>query len=423
MAFTRLKTNKQGQRFYEILVSRGRGKSYLSKRWYVPDGWSKKAIDRELAKQAADFEREVKEGNVVSRKEAAEIKAKQEAEAAAIYTVKDYGEKVFMPLLSIKAENTRSSFQSNLDLHVYPVIGSKKMPDVTANDIDALLTNFQASGKSYASCIKLYTILNMMFRRAYRKQVITTSIMEFVDRPQRTKAEGKDDEVQSFSEDELLYIIECLDKEVEAAKASVRSEKGVYRVVQAKKWRAYTRLLIDTGCRRGEALALRWYNIDFDNGVVTIEESLNYTPKRGVYSEKPKSGKSRKVYPSAEVMALLQEIKDESTSKAVVDISAARDGYVFTQEDGKTPLHPQSPTRYYKKLGDKYGIEDFHPHKLRHSFASVSIKAGADIASVSETLGHGDKATTLSMYTHSDAEAQRRTNDTFNEALRKAKKA
>ncbi len=69
MAYTRLLTAKDGRRFYKIEVSRGRGKSYLSTRWYVPDGWSQKAIDRELAKQAAEFERKVKAGEVISSAE------------------------------------------------------------------------------------------------------------------------------------------------------------------------------------------------------------------------------------------------------------------------------------------------------------------------------------------------------------------
>ena len=51
---------------------------------------------------------------------------------------------------------------------------------------------------------------------------------------------------------------------------------------------------------------------------------------------------------------------------------------------------------------------DIHPHLLRHSFASVAITSGADIASVSEVLGHADKATTLRMYTHADEESKRR---------------
>ena len=69
MASTRKRTTKDGQIFYEIRVSRGRGKSYLTSRWYPPDSWSQKAIDRALAKEASEFERRCHEGEVVSRAE------------------------------------------------------------------------------------------------------------------------------------------------------------------------------------------------------------------------------------------------------------------------------------------------------------------------------------------------------------------
>lgn len=69
MPSPRLKMTKSGRRFYEIRVSRGRSKSYLSTRWYVPEGWSQKAIDKELTKVAAEFERQVKSGEIISREE------------------------------------------------------------------------------------------------------------------------------------------------------------------------------------------------------------------------------------------------------------------------------------------------------------------------------------------------------------------
>lgn len=81
-------------------------------------------------------------------------------------------------------------------------------------------------------------------------------------------------------------------------------------------------------------------------------------------------------------------------------------------------MHPQSPTRYLKKFAARYGIDDLHPHKLRHSFASIAITNGADIASVSEKLGHSDKAVTLRMYTHSDAESMKRASQIFRDALK-----
>ena len=77
MASTRKLNTKDGRIFYEIIVSRGRGKSQLTTRWYPPEGWSQKTIDRELEKVKADFERRVKAGEVVSREEEKELSRHQ----------------------------------------------------------------------------------------------------------------------------------------------------------------------------------------------------------------------------------------------------------------------------------------------------------------------------------------------------------
>lgn len=91
---------------------------------------------------------------------------------------------------------------------------------------------------------------------------------------------------------------------------------------------------------------------------------------------------------------------------------------MFTQQNGE-PMHPQSPTRDLKKLFKKCGVPDLHPHKLRHTFASVAITAGADVANVSETLGHSDKAMTLRIYTHADAASRKRAAQIFRDAIKR----
>ena len=82
MPSIRKKTNRAGDAVYEIRVSRGRGKSYLTRRWQPPEGWSQKAIDRELARVAAEFERQCHAGEVLSRSEMAAIEAQRAAEDA-----------------------------------------------------------------------------------------------------------------------------------------------------------------------------------------------------------------------------------------------------------------------------------------------------------------------------------------------------
>ena len=151
MPSARKMTTKSGKVFYEISVSRGRGKSRLTRRWYAPEGWSKKAIERELAAVSAEFELQCDTGEAISRaeqhekgpREAAEAAAKaaqQAAEAAKILTLRQYGERVFMPAKAVTmSENGRSGYQNCLDRRIYPALGDMKMPEITPAQITALL--------------------------------------------------------------------------------------------------------------------------------------------------------------------------------------------------------------------------------------------------------------------------------------------
>ena len=392
MATLKLMQTKDGKRFFRISVSRGYGKAPYSTRWYWPDGWSEKYATRGAEKAAAEFELKCRAGGVMNRAEEKEKAAQEAAEAAKIQTLQQYAEKVFMPALEVRcAEHTRDSFQRNLNLHILPIIGAVKLPEITPAQLTALLLKAQANGLKHASCVKIYTILNMLFKQAYMDESIERNPMDKVQRPKASKAEGKDTEIQAYTGEELKHIIDCLENE-------------------PLKWRALIRLLMATGCRRGEALALTWRNVDFKDNAITLEKNLCYSPSKGVYLDTPKNGKKRTVYIDAGIMKLLKEIKRNQKIVAL-------DGYVFTQDDSTEPMHPDSPTRYFARFGKRYNIPDFHPHKLRHSFASVAITNGADVASVSETLGHADKGITLRMYTHADEESKKRTSQIFMQAL------
>ena len=135
MSSIRKKQSKRGI-YYEISVSRGRQQSRLTTRWYVPDGWSQKTIERELKKVAAEFELKCKSGEIVSKKEQRELDKAAASREAKIPTVRQYGEQVFMPAKKVRlAENSRDSYQRCLDNWIYPRIGDMKITDVTPEDI------------------------------------------------------------------------------------------------------------------------------------------------------------------------------------------------------------------------------------------------------------------------------------------------
>lgn len=396
MPSIRTKQTKTGTTFYEIRVSRGRGKSYLTTRWYPPEGWSKRAIDRELTKQAAEYERQVQAGEVVSREEQAEIDHQNALESAKIKTLEQYGNGVFMPAKAVTmSENSRNSYQGILNKWVYPALGELKLPDITAAEISALLLSMQAAGKAQGTCVKVYAVLKSLLKMAYMADLIDRNPMDKVERPKPRKDELKKPAgAESYTAGELKYILDCLENE-------------------PLKWRAYISLLIDTGVRRGEACGLRWEFVDLEAGRITIAGNLCYTPSKGVYMDTPKTSQMRTIDIAPNVVEMLRELRLEQASNGLSP-------YVFSQDGSPEPMHPQSPTRYMRDFAKRYNVPGLHPHKIRHSFASVAITNGADVASVSEKLGHADKSTTLRMYTHADAESVKRARDIFRNALKAA---
>lgn len=344
---------------------------------------------------AAEFERQCDAGEVISRAEAREKTAQEAAEAAKILTLRQYGERVFMPSKAVTmSENSRANYQSYLDNKIYPALGDVKLPDITPAQLTALLLSIQSEGKAHSTVIKVYTILHGLFKMAYLGDMIDRNPMDKVERPKPRKDEVKPTEPEAYTAAEVQQIMTSLDAE-------------------PLKWRALVHLLIDTGIRRGECCALKWENIDFKTGAVTIAGNLCYTVKKGVYLDTPKNGHTRTVYAGDDTIALLRQLRSEQAQKAI-------SAYVFTQENSPDPMHPQSPTRYLKKFSERYAIPDLHPHKLRHTFASVAITSGADVASVSEALGHSDKAVTLRMYTHANTESVNKASQIFREAIKKA---
>lgn len=244
---------------------------------------------------------------------------------------------------------------------------------------------------------------------AYLDDTIARNPMDKVERPKPRKDEKQKVEANAYTADKLKRIISCLDGE-------------------PLKWQTMIRLMIDTGIRRGEACGLKWANIDFETNTATIAGNLCYTKAAGVYLDTSKSGKTREVYFSPDVCQLLKQLKAKQTElikkayeHAGSNVVIPLPEYVFITDGTASPIHPTSPTHYFRQFAKRYGIEDFHPHKLRHSFASVAITNGADIASISEELGHADKSTTLRMYTHANEESKRRAAGVVLAAIEQAK--
>ena len=384
---------KDGARYYLIRVSRGRGQSKYSMRWYPQTTWSERTVQRELSKAAAEFERACNNGEIVTRAEKKQQEAEARAQAAKLRTVQQYADGVYMASKEASfSENARSSYRMFLDKYILPVVGDMLLKDVTPAMLTKLLLDFQKRGYAHASCVKLYNILNGIFQMAFMDDSIESNPMLKVRRPAPRKDEQAVDETEkAFTVAELNNVLACVEQE-------------------PVKWQVFIHLAADSACRRGELCALQWQDVDWQTGAVTIRRNLQYTPAKGVYETSPKNGKTRRVDVGEQTIALLRQLRQQQAETCMSK-------WVFTQEGSAEPIHPDSPTRYFKKFGKRYGIADFHPHKLRHTSASIAITNGADVASVSERLGHSDTAVTLRMYAHANEESIRRAGQTVRDAL------
>ena len=398
MASVTKKQTKDGKTFYEIRVRLPGGKGTPTSRWYEPVGWSKRAIEKELSRQVGEFETRVRDavsaGEAVTREERKEEERKAAVEAAKILTLRQYCEKVFMPSLTIRcAENTRSSYQSNLDRWILPVLGDYKMPEITSAQITALLLRMQGDGKAHGTVIKIFTILQSIFRLAFMQDMIDRNPMHKVERPRPRKDEKVQDEADlALTADQLSYVLSCVAQE-------------------PLKWQTFITLAADSGARRGELCGLQWSDIDWKESSLKVRRNLQYTPEKGVFETSPKTRRYRVVDLGPETLGLLRQLRDEQAASCVSK-------WIFTQDGTTDPMHPQTPTRYFKKFGKRYGVENFHPHLLRHTSASLALISGADIKSTADRLGHSE-AVLLKKYAHSNPESVRRAGQTVRDAVKK----
>lgn len=152
--------------------------------------------------------------------------------------------------------------------------------------------------------------------------------------------------------------------------------------------------------REGEVLGLCRSAIDFENGQIKVERQLQLFQGQYVFMP-PKNGKPRTITPAPFVMDLLRE---ELRAQAEARLKAGvlwnnQEGFLFTDAQGQH-LKRQTVYRHFKQAVAAIGLPHVRFHDLRHSYAVASIRAGDDVKTVSENLGHASVAFTLDVYGH-----------------------
>lgn len=240
-----------------------------------------------------------------------------------------------------------------------------------------------------------------MFRVAAEDEIIRYSPMQTMKKPIRNKDTQLEETAKAYTEEEIQYIMECMEQE-------------------KLEYKALVYFMVDSGCRRGEVCGLTWDCVNLKTGEVEIKYNAQYVPRKGVKILTPKSGKERKIILTPTALRIMQAWRREQMEWCF-NHGIPFCQYCFNNRTGGV-MSPTRLTTTFRILGEKYHIENFHPHKLRHSMATISIANGADVVSVSKKLGHSTPSITLDIYSHANEEAQRRANEALANAIYTNKK-
>lgn len=159
-------------------------------------------------------------------------------------------------------------------------------------------------------------------------------------------------------------------------------------------------LLATTGLRRGEALALRWSDVDLAAERLAIRRTLSSLGGRVEFG-RPKTARSRRpiVLDPVTAGALEEHRRRQEQEQHDWGNGYQDSDLVFAREDG-TPLRPDSVSRRFQQLAGDAGLPTIRVHDLRHTYATIALGAGTHPKIVAERLGHSTIAVTLDIYSH-----------------------
>ena len=369
---------KRGKNSYRLTVSEGfdlNGKPMIHRK--TVHG-TKKDAEVELAK----FVTEVQNGLVIDGK------SLKFSEFTEIWK-RDYGSKELAP-------STYKRYCRMLETRLLPYFGHFYINKIKPTDImkfyDLLEKDTQLVRKkgnngsktkkplSGKTILEHHRLLRAMLHKAVYWQLIVANPAERVQPPKARKPKRR-----SYDDEQTKILLENLEL--------LSSEDTKYKVAII--------LTVFTGVRLGELMGLEWQDVDFKNGIISINRSSQYLSDMGVFTKVPKTESSiREIAIPEFIISLLEEYKLwYEEQKSLYGELWTNSDRLFVQADGK-PMHPSSISKWFVKYVGTIGLPVINFHGLRHTNASLLVAQNVDIAVVSARLGHAQISTTLDFYVH-----------------------
>lgn len=271
-------------------------------------------------------------------------------------------------------ETTRIGYRTKIRCYINPAIGDILIQSLRAEHVQAMINDMIAKGLSPKNIRDTFNNINAAMKKAVKLRLVPYNPCEGVSLPKRKRY-----------------------------KANVYSSNMMHSLLEeARGTDMYLPLLIllTVGLRRGELLALRWEDIDFQKNILKVRRNM-VKGENGFVIKSPKTEAGiRDICLGDDVMKELELAKKEYNREMLTYGPGYQNlGFVIRQHDG-SPLKPDSMTRKWARFLESKGLPRIRLHDLRHSNATALIQAGVNPRVVQQRLGHSDVNTTLSTYTH-----------------------
>lgn len=277
--------------------------------------------------------------------------------------------------------------------HIFPLFGNLKISKISIPYCQKQVNYWYSYYKKYSNLIGL---TSSVFKYALSLRLIRNNPMDAVIRPKRKKQ--IDEERYSapyYEKEELLAFLEI----------AKNYPDPIYPIF---------RILAFTGLRKGELLALRWKDIDFDKGTLSVKQTLATCDKWEIKFQVPKTEKSlRTISIDSETLQVIKRWQLKQKENFLkIGIKPTKDGeqLLFVSEENK-PLYLDYVNHNLKIIIKENNLKYITPHGFRHTHCSLLFESGASLKEVQVRLGHTDIKTTMDIYTHV---TKRQTEETAN---------
>jgi len=292
-----------------------------------------------------------------------------------IPTFGEYADKWFSTNVPATCKpSTMKDYETILRKHVNPVFGEVLITDITRGMVKEFLLKKTNEGYAASTVTHIKNVISGVLNMAVDDEVIPANPAHSLGKI--IKVKDRKESMDPLTMDELRLLLDTVQEHY--------SEH--YPLFM---------LLARTGMRIGEALALQWGDIDFEGRFINVNKSL----VRGRIST-PKSGKSRRVDMSLQLADTLKRHRHNMKKKGLALGLGDIPDLVFTDRKGGPIDVNNWRRRVFKKALERAGLREIRIHDLRHTYATLRIAKGDNIADVSNQLGHHSVKLTLDVYFH-----------------------